>query len=156
VTGELVIDVDDPAAEDVRALLRTHREFSEAVTPAGHVHALVADDVLDPAITLLSARRDGALVAVGALRQLDSSHGEIKAMHTAVAARGTGAGRAVLEHLLALARARGYERVSLETGTMDAFAPARTLYRSAGFDPCAPFGEYTENPHSVCMSLRLD
>jgi len=155
VTGELVIDIEDPAAYDVRALLGTHREFSEAVTPAGHVHALVADEVLRPTITLLSARRDGALVAVGALRQLDAVHGEIKAMHTAVAARGTGAGRAVLDGLLDLARARGYERVSLETGTMDAFAPARTLYRSAGFVPCAPFGEHTDNPHSICMSLTL-
>jgi len=66
-----------------------------------------------------------------------------------------GVGRAVLDHLLATAWARGYERVSLETGTMDAFAPARDLYTAAGFTMCAPFGDYTTNPHSVCMTLTL-
>jgi putative acetyltransferase len=77
-------------------------------------------------------------------------------MHTRAEARGQGVGQAMLTHLLRVAQARGYQRVSLETGTMDAFAPARALYRKAGFLTCPPFGPYTVNPYSVCMTLALD
>jgi putative acetyltransferase len=150
-----VIGVDDPRADDVRALLEAHLEFARAVTPAEHVHALDVDGLLDPTVTFFSARRDGALVGVGALKALDDAHAELKSMHTVEAARNKGVGRAMVECLLAVATARGYQRVSLETGTMDAFAPARGLYESAGFTPCAPFGEYSENPHSVCMTITL-
>jgi putative acetyltransferase len=90
------------------------------------------------------------------MRQLDATHVEIKSMHTLLEARGEGIGRTMLNHLLLVAAARGYERVSLETGTMTSFEPARRMYRSAGFQPCAPFGEYTVNPYSVCMTLVLD
>lgn len=115
-----------------------------------------ADALADPAMSLLTARaEDGVLLGIGALRELDAEHGEIKAMHVAAAARGSGTGRALLDELLALAQRRGYLRVSLETGTMDAFAAARSLYASAGFAPCAPFGSYADSPHSVCMTRRL-
>jgi putative acetyltransferase len=119
------------------------------------VHALDVDRLTDPAVTFYAARRGGALVGVGAIRRLGPDHAELKSMHTAAAVRRQGVGRAILEHLVAVARARGYRRVSLETGTMGAFAAARSLYRSFGFQPCEPFGEYTANPHSVCMSLDL-
>ena len=150
-----MIAEDDPLRPDVTALLERHLGFAHEVTPAGHVHALDVHRLLDPSVTFFSARRDGELLGVGALRELDPSHGEVKSMHTAPAARRQGVGRAMVEHLLAVARARGYERVSLETGTMDAFAPARELYLAIGFVPCAPFGEYTANEHSVCMTLAL-
>ena len=150
-----MIAEDDPLRPDVTALLERHLAFAHEVTPEGHVHALDVHRLLDPSVTFFSARRDGALLGVGALRELDPSHGEVKSMHTAPAARRQGVGRAMVEHLLAVARARGYDRVSLETGTMDAFAPARELYLAIGFVPCAPFGEYTANPHSVCMTLAL-
>jgi putative acetyltransferase len=139
----------------VRALLERHLAFSRAVTPPGHVHALDVAGLVDPAVSFFSARRGGALLGVGALKQLDPSHGELKSMHTAEAARGQGVGRAMVDHLLSIARVRAYRRVSLETGTMDAYAPARALYAKVGFLPCDPFGEYTANPHSTCMTIAL-
>lgn len=152
---DFAIDVDDPRALDVHELLQVHLAFSHTVTPPGHVHALDIDGVLDPAVTFFTARRDGVLLGIGALKELDPSQGELKSMHTAESSRGQGVGRAMLEHLLAAAAERGYERVSLETGTMTAFAPARTLYEAIGFTPCEPFGEYTANPNSICMSIAL-
>jgi putative acetyltransferase len=152
---DLVIAVDDPRVDDVRALLEKHLSFSQEVTPVGHVHALDIDGLLDPLVTLFSARREGVLLGVGALKQLSGSHAELKSMHTSAAARQQGVGRAMVAHLLAVAAARNYQRVSLETGTMDAFAPARSLYTNIGFTPCEPFGEYTANPHSICMSIDL-
>jgi putative acetyltransferase len=152
---DLVISTDDPRAKDVRELLETHLKFSREVTPAVHVHALDVEGLLDPSVTFYSARRAGALLGVGALRRLDPSHAEIKSMHTSREARGQGVGRAMVEHLLGVATRTGYGRVSLETGTMDAFMPARTLYGRVGFKPCGPFGGYTANPYSICMTIQL-
>jgi putative acetyltransferase len=149
------IGVDNPRAPDVRMLLEAHLAFSHAATPVGHVHALGIDGLLDPTVTFFAARRDGTLLGVGALKELDPSHGELKSMHTAQASRRRGVGRAMVEHLVATAADRGYERVSLETGTMTAFTPARTLYQAGGFVPCGPVGEYTANPNSICMSMVL-
>jgi len=152
---DLTIAIDDPRADDIGALLARHVALSREVTPAGHAHVLDVDDLSTPDITFFSARRDRVLVAVGALRELDASHGELKSMHTDAAMRGQGVGRAMVDHLLGVARARGYRRVSLETGTMDAFAAARSLYAKLGFRPCPPFGQYTSNPYSTCMTIEL-
>lgn len=146
---ELVLAVEDPTADDIRALVGRHLAHAVAVTPPGYVHALVVDDLLGPDVTLYGARREGELVGIGALRHLSDAHAEIKSMHTEEAERGRGIGQAVLVHLLSVAATRGYERVSLETGTMAAFAPARTLYQRAGFAVCTPFGDHTHNPQSV-------
>ena len=151
-----IIATDDPRAADVRMLLERHLAFSRAASPHGHVHALAVDELVDAAVTFFSARRDGELLGVGALKRLDDVHAELKSMHTSEAARGQGVGGAMVDHLLAVAAARGYRRVSLETGTMDAFAPARSLYAKAGFTQCAPFADYTVNPFSVCMTIVVD
>jgi len=151
----LVIAIDDPRSEDVQAVLAAHLAFAREVTPPEGVHALGVDGLLDPAVTLFSARLDGELLGVGALKQLDASHAELKSMHTIEAARRRGVGRAMVEHLLSVAAARKYQRVSLETGAMDAFAPARRLYLNAGFVPCAPFGAYRFSPSSACMTIDL-
>ena len=150
-----MITVDDPRAADVRELLGRHLSFARQQTPPGDVHALDVDGLLDLAVTFCGYRCGGALLAVGALRQLDPGHGELKSMHTAAAARGRGIGRAMLEHLLALARERGYRQVSLETGTTPAFAAARALYARAGFVPCGPFAGYRESPNNTFMTLSL-
>jgi len=151
-----LIAPDDPCRDDVRALLDAHLALMRRVSPPGHVHALDVDGLVGPEITFLSARADdGALLGVGALKQLEDGHAEIKSMHTAADARGAGIGRRLLGALLDIARARGCTRVSLETGTQDAFAPARALYTSVGFRTCPPFGDYTANPHSTCMTLEL-
>ena len=155
---DLIIAVADPDAADVRALLGRHLSFAQVQSPPEHVHALApqAWAAADPGLTLFGARRGGSLLGVGAIRRLDRTHAELKAMHTRAEARGQGVGRAMLAHLLREAETRGYRRVSLETGTMDAFAPARALYHKAGFRPCPPFAQYTVNPYSICMTLALD
>jgi len=152
---DLIIAVADPNADDVRALLDRHLSFARGESPPEHVHALASNAWADPGLTLFGARRDGELLGVGGIRRLDDTHAELKAMHTLAQARGQGVGQAMLSHLLRVADASGYQRVSLETGTMDAFAAARALYRKAGFRPCPPFGPYTVNPYSLCMTLTL-
>ena len=112
------------------ALLERHLAFTREVTPPEGVYALDVDGLLDPAVTFFSARIDAQLVAVGALKQLDDSHAELKSMHTIETARRQGVGRAMVDHLLAVAAERNYQRVSLETGV--AFAPARSLYEKVG------------------------
>jgi putative acetyltransferase len=151
-----VISTDDPRADDVRALLERHLAYARANTKPEEVYALEAAALADPAVTFFSFRGDDGLLGVAALKQLDGEHAEIKSMHTAEAARGRGIGRALLDHLLAVARERGYRRMSLETGAGPAFGAARALYASAGFTPCAPFGDYLPSPNSACMTLSLD
>ncbi len=151
----VVIAAAQPREPDVAALVATHLAFSSEVTPPGHVHALAVDALTDPSVTVIAARRNSGLVGIGALRDLGGRHAEIKSMHVAAGERGQGAGRALLGRLIALAEARGFERLSLETGTMPAFEPARLLYLSAGFVPCEPFGDYTANANSICMTRTI-
>ena len=148
--------MDDPRTDDVRALLERHLAFALETTPPEHAFALDVDGLIDPAVTFYSLRADGELLGIGAIKQLDLEHGEIKSMHTAQAARGRGVGRAVLGHLLDVARSRGYRRVSLETGTMAEFAPARALYASAGFIACGPFAGYQPSEDNCFMTLPLE
>jgi putative acetyltransferase len=155
-TDDPVFAIEDPRTDDVRRLLEAHLAFARSVTPPGHVHALDLEALVDPAVSLYCARRNGELLGVGALKRLDATHAEIKSMHVTEAARGQGIGRAMVQYLLSEAAARNCRRVSLETGTMEAFAPARSLYSSVGFTPCEPFGEYTDNPFSTCMTIVLD
>lgn len=151
----LVVATDDPRRAPVTELLRRHLAFADAHSPGEYVHALDTDALVRPDITFVSVSDGEAVLGVGALRELDPTHGELKSMHVAEEARGRGVGRAVLDHLLDLARSRGYARVSLETGTPDAFTPARALYASVGFEACPPFADYTDNPWSTCMTLEL-
>jgi len=119
-----------------------------AVAFVGLALALAADASL---VVLVA----GALLGCGALLELDRTHGEVKSMRTPEARRRTGAGRALLMHIIDVARSRGYERLSLETGSVAAFTPAHRLYESAGFTRTGPFGAYIEDPNSVFMTLRL-
>ncbi len=146
---------EDPRAEDVRALLQRHLEFANAHSPAEDVHALDVVALLDPAVTFFAARCDGRLLGVGALKVLGEGHAELKSMHTAAHARGQGVGRSLVRHLSAVARERGIGRLSLETGTVPAFAPARSLYASEGFTSCPPFGSYRESGNSTFMTMLL-
>jgi putative acetyltransferase len=151
--GEILID--DPGAPDVRRLLATHLAFARAPTPPEDAHALDVDGLLDASVTFFSFRREGILLAVAALKRLDPDHAEVKSMHTVAAARGQGIGRRMIEHLIAVARDAGYRRLSLETGSMAEFAPARALYASAGFQLCEPFGDYRASANSTYMTIDL-
>lgn len=153
---EYVVGPDDPRSADVRALLESHLAFAREHSPPEDVHALDATGLVAEDVSFFSVRDDGELLGVGALRQLDESHAELKSMHTAGAARGRGIGRSMLNHLLEVARSRGCRRVSLETGSMAAFAPARALYAAAGFEECEPFASYRHSRNSVCMTLSLE
>ena len=147
---------DDPRTPDVQALLARHLEFALGQTPPEHSFALDPDGLLDPAITLFSYRACGSVLGIGAIKRLGPDHAEIKSMHTVAAARGRGIGRAMLTHLLGVARARGFRRVSLETGTTAAFSPARAMYQSAGFVPCGPFAGYQPSQDNLFMTLEFD
>jgi putative acetyltransferase len=149
------IKTDDPRAADVRALLGLHLAHMKSQSPPENVFALTVTGLLDTAVTLYSYRRDGQLLGIGALKDLGDRHGELKSMHTAHAARRNGVGRAMLTHLIDVARARGYRLLSLETGSMAGFAPARALYATAGFTESDAFADYAPSRYSTFMQLRL-
>ena len=149
------IELDDLARPEIHALLNEHLRNMHELSPPESVHALDLEKLRAPEIAFWSAWEGSTLVGVGALQELDARHGEVKSMRTPQALRRRGAGRALLTHIIATARTRGYERLSLETGSMEAFRPAQRLYESFGFAPCGPFGDYAEDPHSVFMTLRL-
>ena len=151
----MLIRVDDVTGLEIRSLLSEHLRSMHEISPRESVHALDAAALRRPEITFWSAWSDDELLGCGALKELDPSHGEIKSMRTVSQRRRTGVGRAMLTHIVAEARKRSYVRLSLETGSMDAFVPARRLYESFGFSYGAPFADYADDPNSVFMSLDL-
>lgn len=152
---DLRIEIDDLTRPAVHELLREHLTNMYELSPADKVFALDLTKLRAPDITFWTVWDGDALLGCGALKELSPVHGEIKSMRTPATQRRRGAGRAVLARIIDTARQRGYELLSLETGTHPAFGVAQDLYRSVGFDYCGPFAAYTEDPHSVFMSLRL-
>ena len=147
--------IDDLQGEAIRGLLRLHLASALQHSPAESVHALDLDGLRRPDVSFWSCWRDDELLGCCALRELDAGHGEVKSMRTAPGMERQGVGARMLEHLLAQARARGYRRLSLETGSNEAFAPARRLYERYGFEYCGPYGGYVEDEWSRFMSLSL-
>ncbi len=150
-----MIETDDLSRPAIHALLDEHLQSMYELSPRESVHALDLDALRKPGITFWSAWEGQALLGCGALKELDRKQGEVKSMRTPAALRRKGAGRAILAHIIEVARLRSYERLSLETGSMEAFKPAQRLYESFGFTRCGPFGDYVEDPNSVFMTLRL-
>ncbi len=149
------IELDDLTRPPVHQLLEEHLANMHELSPPEQVFALDLTKLRALNITFWTVWNEGILLGCGALKELSPTHGEIKSMRTPVARRGKGAGRAVLEHIITVARQRGYMRVSLETGTHAAFKPAHSLYSSKGFVEAGPFGDYLPNPHSVFMAIEL-
>jgi putative acetyltransferase len=149
------IEADDLSRPEIHALLNEHLRNMYELSPPESVHALDLAKLRKPDITFWSAWDGVVLLGCGALKELDPVHGEVKSMRTPAALRRRGAGRALLAHIIEVARSRSYERLSLETGSMAAFKPAQTLYASFGFTYCGPFGDYADDPNSVFMTLRL-
>jgi putative acetyltransferase len=145
-------DFSDPR---VRDLVYTHQTRARAETAVGSAHALDLTALQSPDISFWTIWNDETLLGIGALKRLSADHGEIKSMHIVESMRRKGAGRAMLNHIIATARARGMARLSLETGSWEYFKPAQALYRSHGFVECPPFGDYLPDPNSVFMSLDL-
>jgi len=146
---------DDLTGAPILALLQLHLDEMHQWSPPESVHAMPAERLRAPDITFFAAWDGEVLAGCGALKHLDAGHGELKSMRAAPAYRGRGVGRALLVHLLQEARARGYVRVSLETGRPAPFHPAQSLYRSHGFVECAPFGNYVSDTFSLCMTKDL-
>ena len=149
------IEIDDLTRPAIHELLNEHLRNMRELSAPESVHALDLEKLRQPGIAFWSAWEGPTLVGVGALKELDGKHGEVKSMRTPQALRRRGAGRALLAHIIAEARARGYECLSLETGSMEAFRPAQRLYESAGFRRCGPFDGYVEDPFSVFMTREL-
>lgn len=144
--------LDDPR---VQALLAHHLNTARAATGRGSAHALDLNGLKAPDIQFWSAWEGDCVVAIGALKRLTVSHGEVKSMHTEQSCRRQGVGGAMLRHLIAKARDMELSRLSLETGSWDYFFPARALYKRHGFVECPPFGSYVSDPNSIFMTLEI-
>lgn len=150
------IAIEDPSDPDIVELLSEHLADMHAESPPESCHALDVDALRAEHITLVAARdSSGELLGIGALAELDPTHGELKSMRTAHAARGQGVASAIVSRLLTIARERGYSHVSLETGSKEYFAAAHRLYARHGFTECGPFGDYRTDPNSRFFTLAL-
>lgn len=146
---------DDLTGAGIAALLRLHLDEMHQWSPPESVHAMPIERLRQPDVTFYSAWHGEQLAGCGALKHLSDDHGELKSMRAHPDWRGKGVGKAMLHHLLGEARARGYTRVSLETGRPEPFLPARRLYESHGFAECAPFADYVLDDFSICMTRTL-
>lgn len=151
----LEIRTDDLSNAKVIGLVKEHLEALAPTAPPESRHALDLSGLRGPDITFWAIWHGKELAGIGALKHLSPDHAEIKSMKTARPYLRRGVARTMLSHLVSEAGKRGYTQVSLETGSMDYFAPARNLYLSFGFSLCAPFGSYREDPNSVFMTKQL-
>jgi putative acetyltransferase len=149
------IKIDDLKGAEICELLREHLRSMRRHSPPESVHALDIEALRQPEITFWTVWENGELLGCGALKELDARHGEIKSMRTASSHRRQGVAKHMLEHIITEARRRGYSRLSLETGSMAVFEPARQLYARFGFTFCAPFADYVEDPNSVFMTREV-
>ena len=149
------IQIDNPKATDVTALLNEHLESMRSISKPESKHALDIDALCADSISFWAARQGDELMGCGALMQLDPTQGEIKSMRTGSDHLRKGVAATILEHIIGIAKERGYTRLSLETGAQPEFAPARALYARFGFERCEAFGAYLPDPVSVFMMLEL-
>ncbi len=149
------IQYDDLQGTDIIALLEEHLADMFATSPAESVHALDLNALKAPDIHFFSARKDGKLMGCVAVKQHSDTEAELKSMRTTRAARGTGAGYALLLHAISFCREKGFTTLSLETGTQPFFDTARKLYYRNGFKDCGPFASYQPDPNSHFMTLAL-
>jgi putative acetyltransferase len=150
------IEIDDLTRPEVLALLEEHLANMHELSPPDQVFAFDAGRLRAPGVTFWTAWDGRTLLGCAALKELSPSTGEVKSMRTPARLRRRGAGRALLNHILDEAAARGYRELFLETGRHPAFGAAHALYRSAGFEDCGPFGDYPDHGNSIFMRLRLD
>ena len=152
---QMDIRVDDLTHPAVLDLIRFHLEGTSSVSPPESTHALGVESLRQPDVTVWTAWIGGDLAGCGALKEIGPTHGEVKSMRTAPEHLRQGVAAALLRCILAEAEQRGYRQVSLETGSMDAFEPARQLYTRFGFAACGPFGNYRPDRNSVFMTRSV-
>ena len=146
---------DDLTHPAVLALLDEHLADMRAYSPPESVHALDHDALRADDVTFWTAWEGEELLGCGALKELDPAHGEIKSMRTSRNQLRKGIAAAMLEHIVAVARERGYERLSLETGSGGPFDAALRFYEKQGFHYCEPFADYVPDPFSRFMTREL-
>ena len=149
------IRIDALTHPAVIALLEEHHQDMLLHSPPESVHALDLSALSHPDITFWTVWKNNELAGCGALKELDNSQGEIKSMRTSKSFLRQGVAKLLLEHMIDQASSRGYQKLSLETGTMDAFLPAQKLYRQLGFEICPPFADYQEDPYSTFMTKNI-
>ena len=149
------IETDNLTRPAIHALLNEHLQHMHELSPPESVHALDLEKLRHPSITFWTAWDGTELLGCGALKHLDAQSAEVKSMRTPTVLRRRGAGRAILAHIIDVAKVRGYNSLWLETGEVEAFKPAQKLYESFGFVYCGPFGDYALDPYSVFMTLQL-
>jgi putative acetyltransferase len=149
------IRIDDLQGSAIKALLQVHLDAMYEHSPPESVHALDLDALRHPSITFWTAWEGDELLGCGALKQHSASFGELKSMRTASAHVRKGVARAILRHIESTARAKGIQRLSLETGPHAPFAAAQKLYASEGFVECGPFANYQLDPYSLFMTKVL-
>jgi putative acetyltransferase len=149
------IHEDDLSSEGTRVLLALHLRGMHESSPPEHVFALDLSGLKDPAVTVWSVREGDQAIGIGALKALDESTGEVKSMRTHPDHLRRGVAAALLHHMIAVARARGWTRLSLETGCGPVFEPALELYRRWGFVSGEAFGEYRPSAYSQFLHLAL-
>ncbi|MFB2802412.1 GNAT family N-acetyltransferase [Shewanella seohaensis] len=149
------IILDDLKGPEIAALLTEHLEDMRATSPPESVHALDLDGLRQPNIRFWTLWDGRNLAGCGALKWLDAEHAEIKSMRTAATYKQQGIASKVLQHLINDAKAAGVQRLSLETGSMAFFNPARRLYCKFGFEICSPFDGYQLDPNSVFMTKKI-
>ena len=152
---EIFITTEKSLTDELAQVLQAHWLFCTSSTPIEHVYALDASKLFRPEITVFGARIDGELVGVGAMRKLDVDHAELKSMHTLAKSRGMGVGKAMVAHIEQFAQRSGIKRMSLETGTNEAFKPARELYKSLGYASYEAFGDYVLSEDNICMTKLI-
>jgi putative acetyltransferase len=151
----IVIRTDDLSSDESQSIVHEHMAGMLDNTPIESVHALPLDKLRQPHVTFWTAWLDTELCGCGALQTLDQAHGEVKSMRTRAKFLRQGVGQAVLSHIVAEADSRGLKRLSLETGSAESFAAARSMYLKNGFEFCGPFGDYKTDPHSLFMTKLL-
>lgn len=149
------IKVDNLSGSEIAKFLEEHIKEMKSVSPPESKHALDLDGLKKPEITFWTVWNEERLIGCGAIKELDAEHAEIKSMRTTASCRGKGIASMLLQHILDESRVRGYRRISLETGSMPFFEPARNLYAKYGFENCAPFSTYKEDPNSIFMTKTL-
>jgi putative acetyltransferase len=152
---EIKIKVDDLSGSEIAKFLEEHIEEMKSVSPPESKHALDLEGLRKPEITFWTVWNGDRLIGCGAMKELDAEHAEIKSMRTSASCRGKGVASMLLQHILDEAKLRGYRCISLETGSMPFFEPARNLYAKYGFENCAPFSTYREDRNSVFLSKKL-
>lgn len=151
----VTITRESPLTEDLALLFARHTAHCHADTPPESIHMMDRAGLDRPEISFFVLRDAGVPMAMGALKEIEPGHGEVKSMHVLDEARGRGFARRLVDHLIATAQDMGLTRLSLETGAQDSFAPARALYAAAGFVECPPFLGYKPDPMSVFMTRDI-